>query len=247
MCVKHNFIETTHSHVCLGCGLEQPFTRIDTWNPCSAPINKGYERTVRFRQKVDKLLFLQNAPRSDSLIWGYLKGCSLKTPGDVRKALRLFKGKNKHYDCIRLFTRCFTKFRVTAKHDALQLNRGLTNLFRLILRLWHRHNLNNVVRLPFLSYDFILRTLLVKLDSPLVTYCKPVTCKKRDARNKERLGVILAVGSGGMSYHMTATGRSHCVSPNASNRPCPRTSDASPPLGDAVVGVHARDSPERLV
>ena len=242
MCVEHTFIETSHSHICTSCGLEKSYTHIDSWNPCSAPINKGYERTVRFRQKVDKLLFLQNAPRVEAPVWKFLEGCTLKTPNDVRKALRQFSGKNKHYDSIRLFTRCFTPFRVVPKHDALRLNGCLTLLFRFVLRLWNRYNIRTK-RLPFYSYDFLLRAFLVKLESPLVAFCKPITCKKRHARNNERLAVILAAGSGESCYRSFAVTHSRCGLQSEESRLCPQTSASSPPAVDEEEGEAVRDSP----
>lgn len=241
MCVEHSFIETSHSHICTNCGLEQRFTHIDSWNPCSAPINKGYERTVRFRQKVDKMLFLRNSPPIDAPVWKYLEGCSLKTPNEVRKALRQFGGKNKHYDSIRLFTRCFTPFRVTPKHDVLRLNACLTLLFRFVLRMWHRFNIRGK-RVPFFSYEFLLRTFLVKVDSPLVVFCKPVTCKKRHARNNKRLAATLAEGSGEKSYHTIAVSRSRCGRQNVMSPPCPRTLADSPPVEVVAVGVPVHDT-----
>ena len=59
-----------------------------------------------------------------------------------------------------------------------------------------------VKKMPFFSYDFLLRVFLEELKCPLVVYCKPVTCLKRHARNNRRLDLISALADGGMCYRM---------------------------------------------
>ena len=188
MC-KHRFLFSSHSKICVSCGLENFVLNLDTWNKYSAPLCKGYERTVRFRQKTDKLLYLRNPPPFESPLWEHLKQQVLTCPQDVRDALRRFQGKNKHYDSVRLFTRGFTPFRVTLVHESIWLDKRLERLFGCVLRYWRMRN-----ETPFFSYDFLLRLFLTICKSPLVVYCKPITCKKRHTRNLARLKLILTGG-----------------------------------------------------
>ena len=146
MC-KHTFLFTSHSKVCTSCGNEEPVLTLDVYNTYSAPLLKGYERTVRFRQKTDKLLYLRNPPPRDCPIWLFLKNQSMCSPQDIRTALRRYKGKNKHYDSIRMFTRVFTQFRVATQRNVIELDTRLSELFGCVLRFW-RMNSN----IPFFSY-----------------------------------------------------------------------------------------------
>lgn len=216
MC-EHHYIHTSHSRVCDRCGVEMRVLRLDTFNIFSAPLCKGYQRVVRFRQKIDKLLYLQNAPSANCLVWEYLNGKTLHNPGDVRKSLRNYSGKNKHYDSVRLFTRAFTSFRVCLKHSPDKLKAIMTQSFSSIIRLWNRYNVTD--EMSFFSYDFLLRYFLQKLKSPLIVYCKPVTCHKRHLRNHERLKLILALDDDGRCCQNSAVTRF----------PSEKRSSASPP------------------
>lgn len=224
MC-QHHFIHTTHTRVCDKCGVETTVLRLDTFNVFSAPLCKGYQRAVRFRQKIDKLLYLQNAPALKCPVWKYLESQKeLSTPGDVRRSLRTYTGKNKHYDCIRLFTRVFTPFRVSLKRSPDRLNALLTQLFSSIIRLWNRHNMMR--DMPFFSYDFLLRNFLEKLESPLVVFCKPVTCHKRHVRNNERLKLISILDDDEKYYQSFVVDRFQNGIHSVETPPCPRTSAA---------------------
>jgi hypothetical protein len=230
MC-EHVFIHTSHTRVCGICGVEKSVLRLDTYNVFSAPLCKGYQRVVRFRQKLDKLIFLQNAPPVKCPIWKYLESQKdLTGPCDVRRVLRTYKGKNKHYDCIRLFTRVFTPFRVRMKMRADRLKEIMTVFFSSIIRLWGRYNVHT--EMSFFSYDFLLRCFLERLDSPLTAFCKPVTCQKRHIRNNERLRLILAADGGGKYCQSSAAYRSLNVKRCAETPPCQQKLDVSP---EAVV------------
>ena len=189
MC-NHEFVQTSHSRICTECGVETRIFFLDTYNPYSAPICKGYERAVRFKQKINKLIFLFNAPQTNSPVWEFLKKRKLQGPSDIRRVLRMYKGKNKYYDSIRLLTRVFTAYRIQMLYDGIELRRLLTTKFNSILRAWKLYNL--IKPLAFFSYDFLLRLFLFELKSPLIAYCKPITCRKRHIRNHERLKIILA-------------------------------------------------------
>ena len=137
MC-EHVFLFTQHSRICTNCGVEERRLTMDVYNANSAPMSKGYERSVRFRQKIDKLLFLRNPPPATCLLWDFLATQKMKSPLDVRNALRRYTGKQKYYDSIRIFTRTFTPFRVKLRQDVLYLDTQLQRLFSCVLRNWNR-------------------------------------------------------------------------------------------------------------
>ena len=225
MC-KHHFIHTSCTRVCVECGIEQGFLELDRYSAYSAPLNKGYQREVRFRQKIDKLISLQNAPPAKCPVWEYLKSRdSLKTPQDIRKALRTYTHKNKHYDCIRLFTRVFTPFRVHLKQSAIYLNQSLTRSFAEVLRLWSKYNIQNTM--PFFSYDYLLRYFLERLNCRLLVFCKPVTCQKRHTRNNERMKTISTLNDDETYCRTTAANHSQSGTRFVKNRPCPQRLAAS--------------------
>jgi hypothetical protein len=238
MC-NHQFLETSYMRVCCLCGVEQTQLSLDKYAVHSAPLTKGYERTVRFRQKIDKLLCLQNAP-PHCPVWEYLSQETMTCPSDVRRALRRYKLKNKHYDSIRLFTRAFTKFRVKLKRDPPKISQLLTSAFSNVLRLWKRYNV--VRQMPFFSYDFLLRTFLEDIKCPLVAYCKPVTCQKRHARNNRRLCVISALGDDGTCYRVLAKSRFRSVKSPVTTPPCRQKSAEALLAACAVPGAFARDT-----
>ena len=239
MC-EHRFLETSYTRVCVQCGLEQLTLSLDKYAVHSAPLAKGYERSVRFRQKIDKLLCLQNAPPPSCPIWEYLNKQNMTCPTDVRRALRRYKRKNKHYDCIRLFTRVFTGFRVVIKQTPPRLNEQLTNKFNNVIRLWRRYNM--VAEMPFFSYDFLLRVFLEEMKCPLVVYCKPVTCQKRHARNNRRLNLISALGDGETCYRMIVKARPRSGLPTVTSLPCQRRSAEALLAACAVPGALGRDT-----
>ena len=239
MC-EHRFLETSYTRVCIKCGVEHTTLTLDKYAVHSAPLAKGYERSVRFRQKIDKLLCLQNAPPLNCPIWEYLNKQNMTCPTDVRYALRRYTLKNKHYDCIRLFTRVFTDFRVVFKQTPPRLNEQLTSKFNNVIRLWRRYNM--VGTMPFFSYDFLLRVFLEELKCPLVVYCKPVTCQKRHARNNRRLEVISALGGDGTCYRMIATARLRSGLSSVKSPPYPRRSAEALLAACAVPGELARDT-----
>ena len=229
MC-EHTFIFTNYSQVCTICGEEERIIFLDKYNPFSAPICKGYERVVRFRQKVDKLIFLFNPPPHKSPVWKFLETAApLQGPADIRRALRKYKGKNKYYDSIRLFTRTFTPFRVKLTRDGLKLTNRLTMFFDTVLRCWKHHNFSvdyeaslagtETNRVPFFSYDYLLRHFLSILKSPLVAYCKPITCKVRHERNNQRLCIILAAVDDETYCQMLGVDRSQNDSLRVTNLP----------------------------
>ena len=158
----HRFKHTPCTRVCVECGLEERSLKLDSYNAFSAPLCKGYRREVRFRQKIDKLIHLQNAPPTKCPVWEYLASQKpFTTPSDIRKALRRYGEKNKHYDSIRLFTRVFTPFRVVVKR-AYRLSKMLNTMFARVVRLWNRYNL--VTEMNFFSYDYLTRVFLEHFD-----------------------------------------------------------------------------------
>jgi len=226
MC-KHDFILTSYSRICTQCGIEKTMLNLDVYNKFSAPLCKGYERSVRFRQKTDKLLYLMNPPPFESPIWMHLRKQNMSNPQGVRDALRIYTGKQKHYDCVRIFTRTFTPFRAESSHDNVFLHKRLQELFACILRNWATHDT------PFFSYDFLLRLFLAIMKSPLEAFCKPITCIRRHQRNLDRIRSILAPGNGGKLSHTPEGDHSRYGKYRSDYPPCPPTWAASV-LAEAV-------------
>ena len=182
MC-KHEYVFSSWCKTCKLCGLESVFLSLDKYNVFSAPLERGYNRAQRFRMKVDKLLCLHNGPNSTDPIWKYLdsRKLFLHTPFDVRQTIRRSTLKQKHYDALRIFTEAFTNFRVSLKNP-LDLKKKLLDRFS---NLYHRWVLCGDP--SFFSYDWILRYFLEELNSSLVAYLKPRTCRKRDQKYKQKL------------------------------------------------------------
>lgn len=182
MC-KHEYVFTSWCKTCKLCGLESSFLSLDKYNVYSAPLERGYNRTQRFRIKIDKLLCLHNGPNCLDPIWKYLDGQKLfmNTPFDVRQTIRRSKLKLKHYDSVRIFSDAFTTFRISL-HEPLALKKHLLRRFD---KLYHRWVLANDP--SFFSYDWILRHFLEAMNSPLVVYLKPQTCRKRDQKYRTKL------------------------------------------------------------
>ena len=238
MC-EHKFINNNYSRVCENCGVEQPVLKLDTYSVFSAPLCKGYKRVVRFRQKIDKLVYLQNAPPLKCPIWKYLESQKKLTgPCDVRRVLRTYTGKNKHYDCIRLFTRVCTPFRVHINMSPDRLKAVMTQFFSSIIRLWGRYNVRN--EMTFFSYDFLLRHFLEVLQSPLIAYCKPVTCQKRHIRNIDRLELILAEDDDEKYCRNFGEVHSQNGKRFAKTPPCQQTLGGSPEVGTSAPGAICR-------
>ena len=183
MC-RHEYVYTTWNKTCTRCGLETCFLSLDTYSMFSAPLERGYSRSQRFRIKLDKLLTLHSGPNCEDPIWSYLSSRKLflNNPFDVRQCIRCSKLKLKHYDCIRIFTNAFTSYRIKLNKPPLALKNTLTKKFDDLYYRWL--NMNDM---SFFSYDWVLRFFLEELKSPLVVFLKPQTCSKRDKKYRERL------------------------------------------------------------
>ena len=175
----HNWLRTRYSRVCSECGLEEAVLVVDTYNKYSAPIMRGYNRCSRFKLKIDKLLCLHSGPRADDIIWKLFeqKQTELRSPSDIRATLRKMNVRNKHYDCVRLFTHTFTNFRVTLNQNIHHTQQYLLKMFNQVYVKWCMCGVET-----FFSYDFLLRCFLNKIQSPLIVYCKPATCKRRQRK-----------------------------------------------------------------
>ena len=173
MCPHHQYVVTGFSHICTGCGIEKTVLLLDRYNQFSAPLSRTYERKTRFRNKVERLLGL-SFPMAHDPVWGVLEKVDLKGPGCIRKVLRQSKLKNKHYDCIRVFSDVFTKFRVNT-YDPHQLMSILTARFKKVHEDWVRCRSRG-----FFSYDWLLRLFLEQLTHPLLAYLKPATSRRSD-------------------------------------------------------------------
>ena len=182
MCT-HSFVFSSWSKTCINCGIESYFVSLDKYNLFSAPLERGYDRSQRFRMKVDKLLGLHTGPNSFDPIWEYLdsRKLFLNNPFDIRQTIRRSKLKMKHYDSIRIFTDAFTTFRVPS-NQPLVLKKNLVAQFNNLYHMWLQRKDQS-----FFSYDWILRYFLESLHSPLIVYLKPKTCRKRDIKYRAKL------------------------------------------------------------
>jgi len=172
MC-SHVFVHTTWNKVCTECGLLQRILLLDTYNVFSAPLMRGYNRTQRFRVKVDKLLGIHNGPKATDPIWKYLndKKIFLNTPFDIRQTIQQSKLKLKHYDAIRIFSDTFTTFKIDTG-TPIKIKETLMNRFN------------------SLYYDWVksmLRYFLTHMKSPLLVYLKPKTSRKRNIKYIQKL------------------------------------------------------------
>jgi len=121
---------------------------------------------------LEKLFGIHNGPKISDQVWNVLEKHVLKTPEDVRNALRGSKLKNKHYDCIRIFCDIFTPIKTQVNRKLLQT---LLDNFDFLHNRWLLLKPSG----SFFSYDWLIRQLLEESDSPLLIYLKPRTCKKR--------------------------------------------------------------------
>jgi len=188
MCI-HRWFHADSFCVCNICGLEKRILCLDRFNKYSAPLHRGYDRSGRFKVKLDKLFGLHSGPKANDPVWKHLGAVQheLHTPKHVRCKLRQFNIKNKHYDCTRIFCDTFTKFRILLP-NTLRLKETLLRKFKDIHCSWRAHTPNEA----FFSYDFLLRYLLEEVNSPLVVYCKPPTNKRRRKKYLTKLQVIQA-------------------------------------------------------
>ena len=184
MVCRHSFLHTNCSRVCTKCGLEEGVLFLDTFNPCSAPLTREYNRTHRFLMKVDRLLGI-SAPASNDKVWRFLKQQTFHDPASLRLVLRNSKMAVKHYDSIRCFCDAFTEFRCKP-YDSHATKTYLLRSFAEILARWSCVKHDN-----FYSYDWLLRVLLEYVDSPLVVYLKPMTAKRRQTKYKRMLSTPL--------------------------------------------------------
>ena len=185
MC-RHTWLLNGHSMICGSCGLQRAYLPMNRYNKYGAPIVPGYNRATRFKLKVDKLLCIHMGPNSSAPIWEFLKEYTgpMNTPADVRRCLRSSTLKAKHYDCIRIFSNIFTPFRVGV-HQVHTIRAELLRQFDTIYIPW---SLSGLTR--FISYDYLMRRFLEAMNSPLLQYCKPRTCKRRLLKYAELIRFI---------------------------------------------------------
>ena len=200
------FTYTSYCRVCVLCGVQTTWLCLDQYNIYSAPLERGYNRRHRFKTKVLKLVGLHSGPAHGDPVWPYLQQRSifLQTPGDVRDCLRHSNLKQKHYDNLRQFCDAFTCFRV--EHCQQEIETYLMRCFDELLVGWNR-----LKGETFFSYAWLLRYFLTTIDSPLLAYLKPKTCKRRDLKYLKKWNAIRFPNSDGTLYCDSPESRSHCV------------------------------------
>ena len=176
---------TSFCRVCVLCGVQTAWLCLDKYNVYSAPLERGYNRRHRFKTKVLKLVGLHSGPNYGDPVWPYLqeRAFFLQNPGDVRDTLRNSKLKQKHYDNLRQFCDAFTSFSV--EHCQQDIEAYLMRCFDELLVGWNR-----LKGETFFSYAWLLRYFLTTIHSPLLSYLKPKTCKRRDQKYQLKLNAI---------------------------------------------------------
>ena len=199
MCL-HSFLFTGYSRICRNCGVEQSELHLDKYNACSAPLERGYNRRQRFKTKVTKLLGLHSGPPFKDPIWKHLAThrVTLNTPADCRECLRHAVVKNKHYDSVRTFSDTFTSFRVTV--DQQHTYSEMLTRFDKVFSMWTYYN-----QPSFFSYDWLLRYFLEAIQSPLVVYLKPPTCRTRHDKYINLLETIRSLRKDGTRCRVTSS------------------------------------------
>ena len=177
MCEHFLTLWTGYSTVCTQCGVENMSVELDNFSSSCSVLNNGYDRVQRFSLKVNKLLGLHNGPRVNDPVWKYLEShqSHLKTPVDIRHYLQLSKLRCEHYDSLRTFCDIFTSFKVGV--DLYRTQSYLVDMFKCLNGKWKMLDESS-----FFSYCWLLRYLLEQIESPLVVYLKPPTCKRRSQK-----------------------------------------------------------------
>ena len=186
MC-SHQFILTDYCKICTLCGLQKKVLCLETFNQYSAPISKNYSRAHRFKLKTEKLLLINSGPSANEAVWQLLETHrdSLHTVADVRLCLRASDVKNKHYDCVRLFSKIFCNINVDVT-DVHGVRKNMLDDFNTIYHSWTNHFDNGL----FFSSDWLLRHLINKHCPKLHVFLKPKTSKCRDLKYINMLQTI---------------------------------------------------------
>ena len=176
MC-EHKFIKTTYSKICEICGTESFILNLDTYNIFSAPISKSYDRKQRFKIKIDKLFLLHNGPNIKDDIWKALENNHFSTPQSIRDFLRHAKLKNKHYDCLRLFSKLFAKYEIQVEDSTALRNQILSDFDEIFFK-W-----NSIIQSGlFFSSDWLLRKYITEYCPELFVFLKPKTSTNRHCK-----------------------------------------------------------------
>ena len=184
MCNHNKFVVTACRKICTICGEETEILKLDTFAVHSAPLLRGYNRGTRFQTKVHKLLGRHTGPIHSDPVWDYLnqRKKQFKTPTDIRLCLRASNLKNKHYDCLRVFSDAFCSSFEFPAVDNQKTQKYLMSMFEHVHSAWSGMNLTS-----FFSYSWLLRKFLSKVDSPLLVYLKPPTCSSRHSVYEKKL------------------------------------------------------------
>ena len=167
-----SFISNEYSKICLKCGVQVPILNIDSYNLYSAPIIKSYNRSNRFRTKLEKLLLINTGPKSTEPVWKVLekKRSEIKSIADLRITLRKASLKQKHYDSIRIFSKIFCGIDAQVEEVHSLCETILTD-FENILFAWRKKYEETDL---FFSSDWLLRFLITRhKQDQLLQFLKP--------------------------------------------------------------------------
>ena len=174
MC-QHDFFDLGWCEVCKLCGVQRAKLTLDRYNTHSFLTTTCYNRPLRFKTLAERVILGQNAPPGNDEVWKFLYSCpSFLSPKHIFDALQKSGLKNKHYDCLHIFSRYFCYKFEPVEENALTTFNTVMKEFRDIFHRW-RYSTTDT----FFSYLWLLRHLLEGMDSKYVKYLKPRTCQLR--------------------------------------------------------------------
>ena len=170
--------------ICTKCGIETKITLEPHEASCnqfdfSPPIFRVYSRPDRWKTIVSKIVGVHSGPPRDDPVWPYLKSHShnITCPQDILALLRKSKLKNKHYQCIHIFSKAFLKTYSPPNVSPNLVTKNLNIYFDHINHIWLKQFAPSC---PFISYAWLLEQALSFYGfREYLPYLKKLMCKNR--------------------------------------------------------------------
>ena len=186
-------ISSYYTIICTKCGLETP-TALDP-NACdmtteiSPPLVRNYSRPDRWKSLIKKITGVHSGPNRSDPVWNYLQfQKQLNTPDDIIKVLRKSKLKNKHYQSVHTFAKCFLKNYVPPKHAPEKVQHQLGIYFDHIASMWAGSFCDDS---PFMSYAWLIEQGLELYGfREYLPYVKKLMCPERRKKYVSLLTVL---------------------------------------------------------
>ena len=140
-CKLRLFESNYHTLICLGCGREthaglNPALTSYTPHPPRA-LPPTYNRSVRFKELLNKLLGQENGPKDTDPVWVFLKKhAPYSSPEAIFNSLKQSGLINKHYGSCHLFTKIFCPQYTPIELQDNQTIRAICTRFDDILHMW---------------------------------------------------------------------------------------------------------------